>query len=242
MEGSKKGFSPSKAAASPKHSSTGENNENDSSQDQMIPKFQNHKEVGGKNFMSPTISAASKAAPPRKKILADRNENSTPCDAQNHKMSSFEMKRSPRNSSVSHFDRSPSRVVSLQNNSCEPSYDEDTNLLGDLSSNVYDPVKNYLSPRPKYLRFNPNRRREILDRLEKEGREDLISSFDSKEVNGEEGSSPLEIKNSSFSSPEESVVKQKNDEEDEIIGDDCEEDEDEEEELRRREDGVSKEY
>ncbi|KAL0354618.1 UNVERIFIED_CONTAM: hypothetical protein Sradi_3908700 [Sesamum radiatum] len=211
MEGSKKGFSPSKAAANPKHSSTGENNENDSSQDQMIPKFQNHKKVSGMNFMSPTISAASKAAPPRKKILADRNENSTPCDAQNHKMSNLEMKRSPRNSSVSHFDRSPSRVVSLQNNSCEPSDGENTNLLGDLSSNVYDPVKNYLSPRPKYLRFNPNRRCEILDRLEKEGREDLISSFDSKEVNGEEVSSAQEIKKSSFSPPEESVVKLKND-------------------------------
>ncbi|KAK4427280.1 hypothetical protein Salat_1496900 [Sesamum alatum] len=243
MEGSKKGFSPSKAAASPKHSSTGENNENDSSQDQMIPKFQNHKEVGGKNFMSPTISAASKAVPPpRKKILADRNENSTPCDAQNHRKSNLDMKKSPRNSSsISCFDRSPSRVVSLQNNSCEPSDDEDTNFLADLPSNVYDPVKNYTSPRPKYLRFNPNRRREILDRLEKEGREDLISSFDSKEVNGEEGSSPQEIKNSCFSPAEESLVKPKNegntDEEDDNIGGDCEEEEEEEEEEVEEERG-----
>lgn len=52
----------------------------------------------------------------------------------------------------------------------------------DSSLKVYDPVLNYLSPRPQYLRFNPNRRREIFTRLEKES----DSSLDSEELSAEE--------------------------------------------------------
>ncbi|KAL1538296.1 hypothetical protein AAHA92_27056 [Salvia divinorum] len=52
----------------------------------------------------------------------------------------------------------------------------------DSSVKVYDPLTNYLSPRPRYLRFNPNRRREILERLEKE----LNNSLDSEEASGDE--------------------------------------------------------
>ncbi|KAI3455498.1 hypothetical protein Pfo_012161 [Paulownia fortunei] len=203
MEGSEKGLSPSKSTANPKPLSTGsgENNENDSSQDKTIPKFQNHKKIVPKHFMSPTISAASKAAAPRKKILAERNENSSTFDAQNHKTSNLGMKKSPKSSD-------------------------------DSSVKAYDPLTNYLSPRPKYLRFNPNRRHEIFNRLEKE---DLNSSFDSQEVNDEveSASSAEEVKDSSFSPPKENVLKTKNEgkneEADEIINDDYEEEEEEEE-------------
>ncbi|GJR18543.1 putative harbinger transposase-derived nuclease domain-containing protein [Tanacetum coccineum] len=33
---------------------------------------------------------------------------------------------------------------------------------GEVGLKPYDPIKNYLSPRPKFLRYNPNRRRKIL--------------------------------------------------------------------------------
>ncbi|XP_047962594.1 uncharacterized protein LOC125207341 isoform X2 [Salvia hispanica] len=62
----------------------------------------------------------------------------------------------------------------------------------DQSVKVYDPLTNYLSPRPRFLRFNPNRRREIFERLEKE----LNTSLDSEEASGDE-----EVVDSSLSPP-----------------------------------------
>lgn len=78
-----------------------------------------------KHFMSPTISASSKAVAPRKKVLAERNENAD-------------------------------------------------NSEGSLSVNVgsslspYDPLPDYPSPRPNFLRYKPNRRREIVLSCENE--------------------------------------------------------------------------
>ncbi|KAL6568204.1 hypothetical protein OROHE_003888 [Orobanche hederae] len=198
MEGSGKWLSPSKSTAIPKPSSTGENDENDSSQDKMIPKSHNQKKTtASKHFMSPTISAASKAAPPKKKILYERNENSSSSDVRSQRTSFPDRKNSPRSSIISHSDRHSSRIISPYDLASEFGDDVDTDFVDNSSVKAYDPVRNYLSPRPKYLRFNPNRRHEIFNRLEKEESDD---SFDSQEVNDEE------IKGSSVSPSKESVV------------------------------------
>lgn len=91
----------------------------------MGTSLQNSKKPMTKHFMSPTISASSKAVAPRKKVLAERNENAD-------------------------------------------------NSEGSLSVNVdsslspYDPLPNYPSPRPNFLRYKPNRRREIVLSCENE--------------------------------------------------------------------------
>ncbi|KAF5788699.1 hypothetical protein HanXRQr2_Chr09g0362151 [Helianthus annuus] len=84
--------------------------------------------------MSPTISAANKASIPKKKILGERNET----------LDAVEQ----------HFGSKPVKC---------PVVDYDDDVERDfVGSKPYDPVKNYLSPRPKSLRYNPDRRRKIL--------------------------------------------------------------------------------
>ncbi|GKD40199.1 hypothetical protein Tco_1260406, partial [Tanacetum coccineum] len=46
---------------------------------------------------------------------------------------------------------------------------------GEVGLKLYDPVKNYLSPRPKFLRYNPNRRRKILKENDEERVENVIA-------------------------------------------------------------------
>ncbi|XP_042020049.1 uncharacterized protein LOC121767788 [Salvia splendens] len=99
----------------------------------------------------------------RKKILAEIKGIPKASVAQAHENSNLDSERSP-----------PKRRVF------------------DSSVKVYDPLTNYLSPRPRFLRFNPNRRREIFARLEKE----LNTSLDSEEASGDE-----EIVDSSLSPP-----------------------------------------
>ncbi|XP_057474039.1 uncharacterized protein LOC130762420 [Actinidia eriantha] len=141
MEGSDKGFSsstPSKPSSIPKFSTTGGTNENDQNYDKIGSKSQNPKKSPMKHFMSPTISAASKVQAPRKKILAERNEIS--------------------NFSYTHLHDTPNLDSKP---SSESGDDEQNNSVSDSSSKSYDPFTNYLSPRPKFLRYKPNRRREI---------------------------------------------------------------------------------
>ncbi|KAM7255575.1 hypothetical protein ACFE04_008473 [Oxalis oulophora] len=66
----------------------------------------------------------------------------------------------------------------------EQNYD----LPVDFDSKPYDPETNYLSPRPKFLRYKPTRRQEILLRKENESSSDISrsSSFESKKEFGEE--------------------------------------------------------
>ncbi|PSR96889.1 Protein Ycf2 like [Actinidia chinensis var. chinensis] len=143
MEGSDKGFSsstPSKPSPIPKFSTTdaGGTNENDQNYDKIGSKSQNLKKPPMKHFMSPTISAASKVQAPRKKILVERNEISNFSDTHLH--------------NTPNLDSKPSS---------ESGDDEQNNSVSDSSSKSYDPFTNYLSPRPKFLRYKPNRRREI---------------------------------------------------------------------------------
>ncbi|XP_076942905.1 uncharacterized protein LOC143612938 [Bidens hawaiensis] len=54
---------------------------------------------------------------------------------------------------------------------------------GEPSLQPYDPVKNYLSPRPKYLRYNPDRRRKVLNLRENDvGRVEISAVDDSCSV------------------------------------------------------------
>ncbi|GER39492.1 vesicle transport v-SNARE family protein [Striga asiatica] len=213
MEGSEKWRTPSKSASSPKSPKivSGVNDENDSTQSNVYPNFHNQKKAASKHFMSTTVSAASKAAPLRRKILSERDENSVEPGFGTHKTSYPNKKQIPRNT--------------------RPNFPNQSSLK------AYDPLKNYLSPRPKFLRFNPNRRREIFSRLEKE---ELSDSSDSREVNSEESDSrevnSEEVEDYSLSTLKGSPVKPEReennricDDDDDYYGDEDEEEGDEEE-------------
>lgn len=116
-----------------------------------------------KNFMSPTISAASKASIPfRKKILTERNELASTCESlPPRKASNLGSKTSSPNS-TSH--RSGKLPISSYSYASESDNDQEINFVVDSSYKPYDPLTNDLGPRPKYLRYQPNRRRgAILD-------------------------------------------------------------------------------
>ncbi|RWR83137.1 hypothetical protein CKAN_01188200 [Cinnamomum micranthum f. kanehirae] len=126
-------------------------NENDEHFHQRIsPSSQNPKK-GAKNFMSPTVSAASKAALPRKKVLMERNE------AFGSDFSESQMGKSPN---FSEGETSPD-LLGLHSQITPPSMK--VSEYGYSSDSVsaylpYDPLTNYLSPRPQFLRYKPNRR------------------------------------------------------------------------------------
>ncbi|XP_004235638.2 probable GPI-anchored adhesin-like protein PGA55 [Solanum lycopersicum] len=110
-----------------------------------------------KNFMSPTISAASKASiPMRKKILAERNELSTTCESLPHKASNIGSKTNSLNSTSHCSGKLP---ISTYSYASESDNDQENNSVVDSSYKPYDPHTNDLGPRPKYLRYQPNRRR-----------------------------------------------------------------------------------
>ncbi|KAM0032047.1 hypothetical protein Hdeb2414_s0016g00470771 [Helianthus debilis subsp. tardiflorus] len=99
--------------------------------------------------MSPTVSAANKASLPKKKILGERN---------NETLDAVEQ----------HFGSKPVK--------CDSDDDVERDFVG---LKPYDPVKNYLSPRPKFLRYNPDRRRKILSLRENvEDRVEVSTDFD----------------------------------------------------------------
>ncbi|XP_077217651.1 uncharacterized protein LOC143852026 [Tasmannia lanceolata] len=127
------------------------------------PKFQNPKK-GSKNFMASTISATSKAAPcPKKKILVERNEASgSPfSETQIEKNPKIGMEDSISDSFIGSFQITP--LSSKRSESGNQSV-----VSPNSSSLPYDPLTNYLSPRPQYLRFNPNRRLEVILRRKSE--------------------------------------------------------------------------
>lgn len=155
----------------------------------MGPNSPNPKKLTQKHYMSPTISAASKAIIPKKKILAERNEASEPIFSEPvvQKTSNLESKPTSSNSVTGKSD-----IASPQG--FEPN-DNEENVVADGSLRPYDPLTNYLSPRPKFLRYKPNRRQEIFHRLENEipeGKDGLSStsgSSESQKVSDEESDS-----------------------------------------------------
>ncbi|XP_027126060.2 uncharacterized protein [Coffea arabica] len=169
MDSFGKGFS-SQPPASPKLSISGETKENDVNHDNLGSNFesQNPKKPLTKHFMSPTISATSKVTVPRTKILAEKNESTTSCDNDHYPKSLIlEAKNGLHDTGLGaspHCDQTSSWANSACVNASVFYDGEVNNCFADSSVRPYDPLTNYLSPRPKFLRYKPNRRREILQR------------------------------------------------------------------------------
>ncbi|XP_050102532.1 uncharacterized protein LOC126582424 [Malus sylvestris] len=125
------------------------------------PNLQSPKKPLTKNYMSPTtsISAASKpkAVASRKNILRERNKASEPDFSNTHVEKSHRAIDNVRDSLPQALPKTPSSFQS---------HDVDEALSDDFSSRPYDPVTNYLSPRPQFLRYKPNRRQELFLGLE----------------------------------------------------------------------------
>ncbi|GMI77974.1 hypothetical protein HRI_001466700 [Hibiscus trionum] len=204
----------------PIKSSTSRNDENDRPNQQMGLNLQKPVKQTVKNFMSPTVSAASKVSFPRKKILGERNGS---------------------NSFITHFSKSPvldsnpsPKIISQKNSPNldpkEPSSRKTplsySSRDGTPSPGPYDPLKNFLSPRPQFLRYNPDRRKEILLRLEIEGKEGDDSAAESDEADtvSSDNSSSSSQEDEEFGAESESLLE----EEDEEFDTESEEEGDEE--------------
>lgn len=140
----------------------GGSNENDLYCDEMSSKLHNPKKPLTKHFMSPTISAATKAAAavPRKKILAERNESSNfNFDTRLPKTPNLPDSRTSSPMKPRFVRSSSSRFTPSRSGASEPDDDDDEENICDADSSQmpYDPVTSYTSPRPKFLRYNPNR-------------------------------------------------------------------------------------
>ncbi|KAL3528680.1 hypothetical protein ACH5RR_008002 [Cinchona calisaya] len=145
---------------------SGETKENAINHDKMgfNSKSQNPKKPLTKHFMSPTISAISKVTVPRKKILVEKNESLTSYDntlVQKSPIHEYSGSKGTCKCDIG----SKNHAISACNCISEADDDEPNNTsFADGSLKPYDPLTNYLSPRPKYLRYKPNRRHEILQR------------------------------------------------------------------------------
>ncbi|XWS16279.1 hypothetical protein CRYUN_Cryun34aG0071600 [Craigia yunnanensis] len=210
MKGSEKklsfSFPPIKSSASPKGS-----NENDRINHEMGLNLQNSKKQTVRNFMSPTVSAVSRATFPRTKILAERNESVGSNSSYNHlsKTSNLYSKPSPKNIPKAAPKNSPNLDPTLT--SKEPSSQKaplSYNSRDETPSpRRYDPLTNYLSPRPQFLRYNPRKRKEIFLRLEmedKKGDSELsvrtTAPFDSKKASKKDEADAVYSDNSSLAS------------------------------------------
>ncbi|GJU27494.1 hypothetical protein Tco_0896688 [Tanacetum coccineum] len=151
--------------------------------------------------MSPTISAANK-----KKILTERNEDSDVVEQNSVEWSSSFVSKAVKFPVVGDVD-------------------------GDVGLKPYDPVKNYLSPRPKFLRYNPNRRRKILKENDEGSVRNSTNSSINASCNLELGVGSLGTTDSS--SQKESVERVENliDKEGEADDDEGDESEDDEEKV-----------
>ncbi|KAG2722840.1 hypothetical protein I3760_02G145600 [Carya illinoinensis] len=224
MDAHDKGLSssmPTKASKFPKVSAS---DENDQPHQEMGSNIQNTQKFPPKHNMSQTISAAAKVAVPRKKIFAERNEAPEPFFSKTHvpKAPVFESKLNFVNPGTDVSDvPSPEGFASDDN--------EPNAYVANGSLRPYDPLTNFLSPRPKFLRYMPHRRREVFLRREKEIREgdelyiNTAGSFEFGKGSDEEDDS---IRGSLASSDEGSVQK-----EDEEIEDSDEDIEDSDEEI-----------
>ncbi|CAA2995647.1 Hypothetical predicted protein [Olea europaea subsp. europaea] len=186
----------------------------------MISKLHYPKKPVAKHFMSPTISASSKVSVPRKKILAERNEYSSLSDTQIWKTQDMDMKNS-----IGHYDLSPSWFIPSKN--CDRVSNDD-GVVTDSSLKPYDPLTNYLSPRPKYLRYHPNKRRLIFHRKVSESRE------------GKDGTGPGEEE--SLADAQDSLVHAQENEENLVEVDGNTDDDDDVEENEEEEDDEVGEY
>ncbi|KAI3803768.1 hypothetical protein L1987_31930 [Smallanthus sonchifolius] len=172
---------------------------------------ENHKDTilrspvktGSKSFMAPTISAASKFTPsPRKKILGDKNDITRASILFLDKDSGFKSESKTveqketvvENPAVDEVTEvlsgvtEESDIVSIRPFCCSP---VTSPIVAPLDSDPnfppYDPKKNFLSPRPQFLRYKPNPRIENL--LNKEyGEDDVARLEDSFNLSDNENS------------------------------------------------------
>ncbi|KAF3450680.1 hypothetical protein FNV43_RR06769 [Rhamnella rubrinervis] len=160
MVGSVKRLSPSTSIKTSASRRASESDENDH---QLGTVSHTPKKPMPKRYMSPTISAASKAITPtpRNKILSERNEGSESVFSYAHdkKIPILDQIPLPVNSDV---EDSLSQTIPSSPPVTQCNNNEEDGLSADLSSRPYDPFTNYLSPRPRFLRYNPNRRRKVL--------------------------------------------------------------------------------
>ncbi|XP_018843279.1 uncharacterized protein LOC109007866 isoform X2 [Juglans regia] len=213
---------PTKASEFPRVSASDENAQ---PHQEMGSNIQNAEKFLPKHNMSQTISAAAKVAVPRKKIFAERNEAPEPFFSNNHvpKAPVFESKLNFVNPGTDISDVSSPEGFASDDN-------EPNAHVANGSLRPYDPLTNFLSPRPKFLRYMPHRRHEVFLRREKEIREGIdglyintTGSFEFGKGSDEEDDS---IRGSLASSDEGSVQK-----EDEEIEDSDEDIEDSDEEI-----------
>ncbi|CAI9286328.1 unnamed protein product [Lactuca saligna] len=153
------------------------------------------KRLANEHFMTTTTSLASKIHVPKTEKMTERN-----------KIQTLDVERQPCLPRSFSFDSKDSRM----------GVDPHDDIQAPLKP--YDPVKNYLSPRPRYLKFNPDRHREISARQKNVSRVRRSASYDDTEMHF-----PKEKFESSVSSPEESV-----EEETGIIAHEVEEEEEKE--------------
>ncbi|GLT49024.1 hypothetical protein SLA2020_226100 [Shorea laevis] len=195
------GENPSSSTTS-RQSATSRGKDTDENDQEMGFSLQNPKKSTAKNFMSPTISAASKAALPKKKVLAERNQSpasnfsgahppKTPIsDSKGRQKTQTLEQSSPEKTQDSDSKATPknqdadcSKEESLHRATPLSSPADKSASKEELSGRPYDPSTNYLSPRPQFLRYNPNRRIEIFQRLKVEAEEeDDGVSFSSSEI------------------------------------------------------------
>ncbi|XP_057496614.1 uncharacterized protein LOC130781432 [Actinidia eriantha] len=191
---------------------------------------------GSKNFMTPTISAASKInSSPRKKVLMERNEpvrtsisfsdGKSPfgsvnlSDVTEIKDSNTEMDSSvsqfqvPLNSQF--FSESLSDAKPVESNCKNKPFGSPISpiiapLDADPSLPPYDPKTNYLSPRPQFLHYKPNPRFELFLQKEKgvgtEQGKSLEESFLSESFSDSEVTVEIESESSHKESEDDSSV------------------------------------
>lgn len=139
--------------------------------------FRSPAKTGSKNFMAPTISAASKFTPnpsPRKQILAEKNDDPKPdpkpVERKELVLESLSVDEVNIASSNDDFE-----AIKIRPLCCSPITSPIVPVTeSDPNPPPYDPKKNFLSPRPQYLRYKPNPRIEFL--LNKEGENDYEES------------------------------------------------------------------
>ncbi|KAK9071090.1 hypothetical protein SSX86_009658 [Deinandra increscens subsp. villosa] len=147
-----------------------------------------------KNFMAPTISAASKFTPsPRKRILGEKNDvpiiiarasiqfpvkdsdfksEQPPPTFEETNCCSDESKTTDESMEMLSGVTQDSGTISVRPFCCSPITSSPIVVPIESDPNLppYDPKKNFLSPRPQFLRYKPNPRIENL--LNKEGSDD----------------------------------------------------------------------
>ncbi|XP_039022250.1 uncharacterized protein LOC120154643 [Hibiscus syriacus] len=143
------------------------------------------------NLQKPMKQNVKTSSFPRKKVLGERNESPG------------------SNSSITHFSKSPNldsnpspKIISKNSPNLDPKVVSkepvshktplsNSSRDGTPSPSPYDPLKNYLSPRPQFLRYNPERRKEIFLRLEMEDKEGDDPTVESDEADAVSGDSSL---------------------------------------------------